>query len=203
MSTHQPVCTCCSTPTLPPGLERRGFLRFAAAGAAGLALAPQLARAQEPTPYKAMLLSCVDPRTQAPIATWMNQPFPESHATSLEGKYSQFTIAGAAIGVIAPRFEAWRETFWENLSASVQLHKIANLVVVDHSNCGALGIAYGQDVLNNSKFELDAHMIVVTELKRQLALRHPDMAFQAWYVARNAAGRFTEWKSLIPGPVIT
>lgn len=203
MSTHQPVCTCCRTPMLPPALERRGFLRFAAAGAAGLALAPHLALAQEPTPYKAMLLSCVDPRTQTPIASWMNQPVRESHAIGLEGKYSQFTIAGAAIGVIAPRFEAWRETFWENFSASVQLHRIANLVVVDHSNCGALGIAYGQDVLNNPKFELDAHMIVVTELKRQLALRHPDIAFQAWYVARNAQGQFTDWKNLISGPVIT
>ncbi|HUA76910.1 MAG TPA: hypothetical protein VMA86_04510, partial [Acetobacteraceae bacterium] len=76
-------------------------------------------------------------------------------------------------------------------------------VVVDHSNCGAVGIAYGQDVLNDPKLELEAHMAAVTELKRELSIRHPDAGFQAWYVARDSAGRFTEWKTLIAGPVIS
>jgi carbonic anhydrase len=202
MFTHSADCGCCRTAMLPPGFDRRGFLRFAAAGTAGLALAPRLARAQSQSPYKAMLLSCVDPRTQAPIADWMNQPAPDSHTASLKGQYSQFTIAGAAVGVIAPAFKAWRETFWDNFGASIQLHSIENLVVVDHSNCGALGIAYGQEVLNNPKLELEAHMADVTALKRELAIRHKGVAFQAWYVARDAAGSFTMWKNLIPGPVI-
>ncbi len=202
MSTHEAGCPCCRAPMLPPGFDRRGFLRFAAVGAAGLAVAPRLARAQAKSNYQAMLLSCVDPRTQAPIANWMNMPESESHATSLKGRYSQFTIAGAAVGVVAPAFKAWRETFWANFGASIQLHRIENLVVVDHSNCGALGIAYGQDVLNDPKLELAAHMADVTELKRELSIRHPNVALQAWFVARDTAGAFTEWKSLIAGPVI-
>ena len=198
-----PSCAHCRAPMLPPGLGRRGFLRAAAAGAAGLALAPGRAYAQAATPYKAMLLSCVDPRTQAPIANWMTKPVPDSHSIGLEGKYSQFTIAGAAVGVVAPSFPAaWRDTFWDNFSATIQLHRIQNLVVVDHSNCGAVGIAYGEDVLNDPKLELDAHMDDVTELKRELSIRHPDAGFQAWYVARDSAGQFTQWKNLIPGPVI-
>jgi carbonic anhydrase len=199
-------CVCCRVPMLPPGLDRRHLLLGATA--AGLTLASRIARAQgtavpSSTPYKAMLLSCVDPRTQAPIADWMNKPVSESHASSLQGKYSQFTIAGAAVGVVAPYFsDAWRETFWDNFSATIQLHRIENLIVVDHSNCGAVGLAYGVDVLNDPKLELDAHMDDVTELKRQLSIRHPDAGFQAWYVARDSAGTFTEWKNLIPGPVI-
>ncbi len=203
MTTHPTSCLC-GAPPLPPGFGRRGFLRVAATGAAGLAFGPGHARAKAATPYKALLLSCVDPRTQAPVASWMDKPVADSHAAGLEGRYSQFTIAGAAVGVVAPAFpKAWGEAFWDNFGASVQLHRIENLVVVDHSNCGALGIAYGQDVLNNPKLELEAHMADVTELKRVLAIRHPDANFQAWYVARDSAGRFTEWKNLIPGPVIT
>lgn len=203
MFKHQADCACCRTTVLPPGFDRRGFLRFAAVGAVGLAGAPRIARAQTKSNYKAMLLSCVDPRTQAPIANWMNLPAPESHTDGLKGRYSQFTIAGAAVGVVAPAFKAWRETFWSNFGASIQLHQIKNLVVVDHSNCGALGIAYGQDVVNDPKLELEAHMVDVTELKRELAIRHPDIALQAWFVARDAAGDFTKWKSLIAGPVIS
>lgn len=203
MVTHPATCACCREQLLPPGFDRRGFLRLAAAGAAGLALAPRLARAQTPPPYKAMLLSCVDPRTQAPIAGWMSKPVPESHSVGLEGKYSQFTIAGAAVGVIAPAFsKSWSEAFWDNLSATIELHRIENLVVVDHANCGALGIAYGQNVLNNPGLELKAHMAVVTELQAQLLLRHPDINYQAWFVGRDAAGRFTTWKDLIRGPII-
>ncbi len=207
LSEQSPSCSCCRAPLLPPGLDRRWFLR-AGAAAAGLALGPRLARAQAgsaqaPTPYKAMLLSCVDPRTQAPIAGWMNMAVPDSHAASLEGRYSQFTIAGAAVGVVAPEFPpTWTEAFWDNFSATIQLHRIQNLVVVDHSNCGAVGIAYGQDVLNDPQLELAAHLADVTELKRQLSIRHPDAGFQAWYVSRDSAGRFTEWKALIPGPII-
>lgn len=185
------------------GVARRAFFPFVAAGVAGLALAPAAVRAAAPSPYKAMLLSCVDPRIQMPIANWMNVAAPGSHTGSLKGQYSQFTIAGAAVGVIAPAFpEAWGKTFWDNFSASIELHRIENLVVVDHSNCGALGIAYGQDVLNDPKLEIEAHMADVTELKRQLSIRHPTVGFQAWYVSRNANRQFTEWKNLVAGPPI-
>ena len=202
--TQSQTCACAGcTGMIRQDLARRGFLRFVAAGAAGLMLAPPVACAAASAPYKAMLLSCVDPRTQAPIASWMNMPVADSHAGSLEGKYSQFTIAGAAVGVVAPAFsKAWGETFWDNFGASVQLHRIENLVVVDQGNCGALGIAYGQDVLNEPKLELEAHMADVTELKRQLSIRHPDVGFQAWYIAQDSGGQFTVWKTLIAGPLI-
>lgn len=216
MTEQAPACTCCQPPgwrspagrrgghaALPPALARRSFLGMAAAGAAGFALSPRLARAQSAAPYQAMLLSCVDPRTQSPIAAWMDKPEAASHSASLTGKYSQFTIAGAAVGVIAPHFpKRWGETFWENFGASVQLHRIENLVVVDHANCGALRLAYGDEVYKNPKLELEAHRADVAALKRELSIRHPEVGFQAWFLGRDSAGRFTAWQNLIAGPVI-
>ncbi len=197
------VCSCCRIPALPPGMNRRQFFRFSSGSAVALAFHSARAQAQSTAkPYAAMLLSCVDPRTQRPVAQWMDSAIAQSHTESLSGRYSAFTIAGAAVGVIAPRFRAWRETFWENFSASVELHRISNLIVVDHANCGALGLAYGPEVLHNPKLELEAHMVDVTELKRELAIRHPRSSFQAWYLARDEMGRFVEWKCLIPGSVI-
>jgi carbonic anhydrase len=202
-SNHQNNCICCHASVLPPNVSRRGVLRFAALGATAIALTPRLARAQEAAPYKAMLLSCVDPRTQLPVATWMDQPAAQSHNTSLSGQYSQFTIAGAAVGIAAPAFKAWRETFWDNFGASIQLHAIENLIAVNHSNCGALGIAYGQDVLNDPKRELETHVTVMTTLKHELSVRHPNVNFQGWYVARDDTGTFSEWKNLVQGPAIS
>ncbi len=195
----------CTRSSLPagPDLARRGLLGGLILAGAALGAAPRRARAAKPSPYKAMLLSCVDPRTQAPIAAWMNQVVAESHTRSLLGLYSQFTIAGAAVGVVASAFpKAWGETFWDNFGASIELHQIENLIVVDHSNCGALGIAYGRDILDDPKRELEQHVKDVTELKRELLLRHPKVRFQAWYIARDASGTFAEWRNLVAGPPI-
>ena len=183
------------------GLARRGFLRFAAAGA--LALAPIAARAQSSGGYRAMLLSCVDPRTQAPIAAWMDQPVPDSHTIGLRGKYSQVSLAGAAVAVVAPAFEKWHRTFWDNLGASIQLHGIRTLVAVDHASCGALGIAYGQRVLDDPKLEMAAHLADMKRLRDELAVRHPDVDLQGWFIGRDAQGAFTQWQSLVAGPVIS
>lgn len=185
------------------GAARRGFLRLAVAGAAGLALAPVVGRAQSPSGYRAMLLSCVDPRTQAPIAGWMDQPQPASHTIGLRGLYSQFTIAGAAVAIAAPAFEGWRAAFWDNLGASIKLHGIRTLVSVDHGNCGAVGIAYGQRVLDDPALELAAHRADAKRLADELAVRHPDLAFQAWYVTRDDQKAFTRWQALVEGPVIS
>jgi hypothetical protein len=177
------------------------LLRLATAAGVGLALKPVVARAQGKE-FRAMLLSCVDPRTQTPIAAWMNAPAQGSHAIGLDGKYSQFTVAGAAVGVVAPAFEAWEATFWDNLGASIQLHGITNLIAVDHGNCGALGIAYGQRVLDDPKLEWAAHLADAKRLKEELALRHPDLDYQAWFIDRDAGGRFNQWKVLVAGPEI-
>jgi carbonic anhydrase len=200
---HRRSCACMTCgDMIRQGLARRGFLGLLTASAASLALTPVSGLAQSSGGYKAMLLSCVDPRTQSPIADWMNMGVPDSHAGSLQGKYSQFTFAGAAVGASAPAFAAWRETFWANLGASIQLHKIANLLVVDHGNCGALGIAYGDDVLNNPQYEFAAHLADAKALQQELGIRHPQLAFQAWFVDRDAAGVFNKWRVLVPGPTI-
>ena len=61
--------------------------------------------------YKAMVLSCIDPRFQSRAYNYLRNK-------KLIGKYSSFTIAGAAIGVTANKFKNWHSTFWQNLETS-------------------------------------------------------------------------------------
>ena len=58
--------------------------------------------------YKAMVLSCIDPRFQPIVFSYLKK-------RNLNGKYSSFTIAGSAIGVTAAKFRKWHKTFWDNL----------------------------------------------------------------------------------------
>jgi carbonic anhydrase len=84
--------------------------------------------------YKAMVLSCMDPRFQHLVHNYLKKK-------KLTGKYSAFTIAGAAVGVTHNKFKKWHNTFYDNLATSIQLHKIEKLIVINHKDCGAAKIA--------------------------------------------------------------
>ena len=71
--------------------------------------------------YKAMVLSCIDPRFQSIVYNYLKKK-------NLKGKYSLFTIAGSAIGVTSLKFKKWHKTFWDNFETSVKLHNIKNLI---------------------------------------------------------------------------
>jgi hypothetical protein len=65
--------------------------------------------------YEAMLLTCIDPRFPEPTIKYME-------GRHMVGKYSQFTFAGASIGVVAPAFKTWAPAFWDNLAASIHIY---------------------------------------------------------------------------------
>ena len=92
--------------------------------------------------YEAMVLSCMDPRFQSKVYNYLK-------AQKLTGKYSSFTIAGAAIGVTAKKFKKWHSTFIDNLSTSIKLHKINKLIVINHRDCGAAKIVNDKKKFNS------------------------------------------------------
>jgi hypothetical protein len=161
--------TCCSTRP-----DRRRF--FQLAGSAGLlALSPSLSLAAEGD-YEAMLLSCIDPRMVTPVYKYMDQ-------RGLTGQYSQFVIAGAAIAVVAPKFETWRPAFWDNLATTVQLHHIKRLIAIDHRDCGAAQIAYGAASIADPQIETETHRKVFDEFRKEVGRREPKLAIETGLMA--------------------
>ena len=115
--------------------------------------------------YEAMVLSCIDPRFQPIVYKYLK-------AKKLTGKYSSFTIAGAAIGVTHNKFKKWHSTFWENLETSINLHKIGKLIVINHKDCGAAKIVNGNKKFNSS-IENKIHKDSFVKLKKNLKKRFP------------------------------
>jgi carbonic anhydrase len=105
------------------------------------------------------------------------------HARGLDGHYSQFIFAGAAVGVEAPAFAAWRQTFWDNLAASIDLHRITRVIAIDHRDCGAAKIAYGADSIATPGIETETHRRVLTAFKAEVARRHPDLRVEGLLMA--------------------
>ena len=117
--------------------------------------------------YEAMVLSCIDPRFQAKI-------FDHLKRKKLTGKYSSFTIAGAAIGVTHKKFKKWHSTFWDNLETSIKLHQISKLIVLNHKDCGAAKIV-NKEKKFNSLIENKIHKESFINLKKKLKKKHPNL----------------------------
>ena len=115
--------------------------------------------------YKAMVLSCIDPRFQHLVHNYLKKQ-------KLSEKYSAFTIAGAAIGVTHNKFKKWHKTFYDNLSTSIKLHEIKKLIVINHKDCGAAKIVNGKKVFNSIN-EKKIHKDSFSKLKKKIKKRFP------------------------------
>ena len=117
--------------------------------------------------YEAMVLSCMDPRFQPKVFRYLK-------AKKLTGKYSSFTIAGAAIGVTAKKFKKWQSTFLDNLSTSIKLHKINRLIVINHFDCGAAKIVNGKKKFTYN-IENRIHKDSFKKIKKILSKKFPSL----------------------------
>ena len=120
--------------------------------------------------YKAMVLSCIDPRFQDLVHNHLKKK-------KLSGKYSAFTIAGAAVGVTHNKFKKWHKTFYDNLATSIKLHKIENLIVINHKDCGAAKIANGKKEFNTAN-EIKIHKNSFLKLKKEIKKRFPKLKIE-------------------------
>lgn len=165
---HPSACGCCGD-MLRARFDRRRFLQLG--GAAGLsAMLPSFAFAASGN-YEAMVLGCIDPRLQEPVHRYTARH-------KLTGKFSQFVIAGAAIGVVAPAFNDWHKAYWDNVTTSVQLHNIKKVIAIDHRDCGAAKIAYGDAKVANRQTETETHREAMGEFRKQMKERLPQLAVE-------------------------
>jgi hypothetical protein len=162
---HQAGCACCQlAPT--SSLSRRGLFGLGV-GASALAATAGPALAIDEG-YEAMLVKCIDPRfttnTWAYMATrgWQNL-------------YSQFNIAGGPIGVVAPAFAKWHDTFWENLAISVQLHNVKRVVGITHRDCGAAAVAYGDRIKTDKAYETEMNQMALRQFRTEVKKRQPQV----------------------------
>ena len=127
--------------------------------------------------YKAMVLSCMDPRFQPIVYNYLKKK-------KLIGKYSAFTIAGSAIGVTAGKFKKWHRTFWDNIDTSIKLHKIKKLIVINHRDCGAAKIINGKKIFSND-IETNIHRDSLQKIKKLFKKKYPRLSIELNIISLN------------------
>ena len=127
--------------------------------------------------YKAMVLSCMDPRFQPIVYNYLKKK-------KLIGKYSAFTIAGSAIGVTASKFKKWHKVFWENFDTSIKLHNIKKLIVINHRDCGVAKIINGKKDFSSIN-ETKVHKNSFQKIKKIFKKKYPKLKIELKLISLN------------------
>ena len=127
--------------------------------------------------FKAMVLSCIDPRFQSIVYNYLKKK-------NLNGKYSSFTIAGAAIGVTANKYKKWHKTFWDNFNASIKLHNITKLIIINHRDCGAAKIINGKKEFSYFN-ETEVHKNSLQKIKKKFRKKYPKLSIELKLISLN------------------
>ena len=127
--------------------------------------------------YRAMVLSCIDPRFQPIVYKYLKKK-------KLNGKYSSFTIAGAALGVTANKFKKWHKVFWDNIDISIKLHKIKKLIVMNHRDCGAAKIINGKKEFSKIN-ETKVHKNSFKKIKKIFKKKYPNLIIETLLISLN------------------
>jgi carbonic anhydrase len=128
--------------------------------------------------YKAMVLSCIDPRFQSIVYNYLKKK-------KLNGKYSSFTIAGSSIGVTANKFKKWHKAFWDNFDTSVKLHNIKKLIVINHRDCGAAKIINGKKKFSKIN-EIKVHKNSFQKIKKIFKKKYPKLSIELKIISLNS-----------------
>jgi hypothetical protein len=158
----------------PNGISRRRFVKLGSLGAgASLLLSANPAHAGA---ADALLLSCMDYRLVDDLVRFMD-------SKGLTDKYDHVILAGGGAGATAEKFSSWNKTFWEHLQVAIDLHKVHKVIVVDHRDCGAYKIAYGEEHTKDPALERAVHAAVLMPLALEIRQKYPDLHVETYLMA--------------------
>jgi carbonic anhydrase len=154
-------------------LHRRRFGALAV-GLAGFALMPL--RASAAGHADALALTCMDYRLVDDEVHF----FDEHHLTN---EYDQVSLAGASLAAVSPKFPSSNMAFWDHVEIAKTLHHIKKVIVLDHRDCVAYKVAFGEKFAAERSAETEQHKSVMAEFKAALAKRHSDLASEFYLPA--------------------
>ena len=59
------------------------------------------------------------------------------------------------------------------------------MIAIDHRDCGAAKIAYGEDKVATPQAETQTHRAALAEFRKQVAERHPQLGVETGLMALN------------------
>lgn len=155
------------------GISRRNFA-LTMLGTAGLTALPLAARAAGNV--AALALTCIDFR----LVDDATRFFDGMHLTN---DYDQVSLAGASLAAVSGKFPSSNAAFWDHVGIAKTLHHIKKVIVLDHRDCGAYKVAFGNDFAAETAAETAQHKSVMQKMQAALNQKHPDLGSEFYLMA--------------------
>ena len=149
-----------------------------AIGTAGLAALTRAARAA--ADIEALALTCIDYRLIDDAVRFFN-------AMKLRNEYDQVELAGAALAAVSPKFPSSNQAFWDHVGIAKTLHNIKKVIVVDHRDCGAYKVAFGDAYAGHGAAETAQHKGVMLEAQAMLKMKFPGLGSEFYLMSLNGS----------------
>lgn len=120
-----------------------------------------------------LVLSCMDFRFVNDTIGFLNKDYNDS--------YNKFSLAGASLGYNQNKFSDWGTTFEKHIDLSKELHKIDEIIVVDHMDCGAYKILYTKPEMTKEE-EYQLHRENLAKFKQVMNEKHPSLKVTTFLV---------------------
>ena len=132
---------------------------------------------------KAMVLSCMDFRFVNDKVDFLNN-------IGYKDDYSKFVLAGSSLGYNQSEFPEWGKSFDKHLELAMDLHKINEVIVVDHMDCGAYKILYDNQSMSKEE-EYKLHQKNLNKFKSLIHKKFPSLKVTMLMI--NIDGTFSEF----------
>ncbi len=130
---------------------------------------------------KALIIHCMDFRFGEAIKNWLA----ENH---LLNDCDIVSLAGAAKGLANPRSAAEKEIILKQLEISSSLHKISQVILMHHTDCGAYG---GRDAFESGEAEYNQHADDMKKAKELILNKFSDLEVKTVLAKINPLGQIT------------
>jgi hypothetical protein len=133
-------------------------------------------RAKASGKVEAMGVTCIDYRVVDDAVRFFD-------GLGLTNQYDALALAGASLAAVSPKFPKANAAFWDQLAISKQLHHINRVILLDHRDCGAYKVAFGDKFAAGHDGETTQHKTVMESLNTALTQMHPDLGAEFYLMA--------------------
>jgi hypothetical protein len=118
-----------------------------------------------------VVLSCIDPRFVEKLSLYLQED------RGLD-EYDLIVLAGASLGA---EQDAWKKMFYDHMDLAIKLHKVTELWVFDHMDCGMYEKVFG------IKRDTDRHRHYkeLCKLKEQIHAKYPKLKYCGYIMELN------------------
>lgn len=127
---------------------------------------------------KALVLSCMDFRLIDDQVYHFNK-------MGYTNNYDSVVLAGASLGYNQTKYPEWRKMLDEHIELSIQLHKIEEIIVLEHMDCGAYKLFYNDSITDENEFGI--HKNNVREFKNHINEKFPTLTVRSFLMRLNGS----------------